>query len=204
MTRRPPKPEEKEPSSRFKNRSKLSSVGKDDAWRSATPEEFDEILAELSNGSDRSAAILSAAYVEMSLRFAVFSRFVKMGPQEARKLASQSGPLSSFSQTIDVGFAVGLYGPVIRRNLHKIREVRNLFAHRFLPISFDYSEVQKLVSEIDYRKNDMSHNVDLMIARHGPSSSRERELFIEACRMIVVDVTSIMKPEHRPTVSQLP
>lgn len=206
MTVRPPKPPEKVSAPRFKDRSKSAATSIDDAWRSATEEEFDQILEEMGNGSDRSAAILIASYVDTVLRQAVFHRLVPMGVVDARKLIGQAGPLASFSQTIDMGFALGLYGPVVRRDLHIIRDVRNIFAHRFLPVTFSDSEIQKLVKKFVHRKDEISGNVDRIIEKQGTFFARERDVYHETCRVIVVELYHDLHihKDARPPTPRMP
>ncbi|TPL51621.1 hypothetical protein FJ957_08575 [Mesorhizobium sp. B2-4-6] len=205
MARRPPKPPEKASAPRYKDRRKPSPAD-DDAWRSATDGEFDEILLEMGNGSDRSAAILGASYVETVLRQCLFHRLVSMSVTDARKLVGHAGPLGSFSQTIEMGFALGLYGQVVRKDLHLIREVRNIFAHRFLPVSFSDTDVRKPISKLSYRKEDISGNVDRIIEKDGDVFVRERDLYHEHCRVIVVELYYDMRmhKEARPHAVRMP
>ncbi|MGM4967818.1 MltR family transcriptional regulator [Tardiphaga sp. 1201_B9_N1_1] len=45
-------------------------------------------------------------------------------------------PLSSFSAKIKIGYALGLYGKIVRDDLDTIRTVRNAFAHSTVHLDF--------------------------------------------------------------------
>jgi hypothetical protein len=129
--------------------------------------DLDKAWEEIEKGSDRSAAIMGAAFVENALQDALKSRTIGLSSQVTNaimgaefaedalalksktiELSSQvaneiflNGPLSSFSSKILLGFALGLYGPVVKKDLNVIRNIRNAFAHAMMPITFDSPEV---------------------------------------------------------------
>jgi DNA-binding MltR family transcriptional regulator len=99
------------------------------------------IVEELEQQTDRGAAIIGAALVESLLRQALESRMRVKSPLEkrtAKRLFGTMGPLSSFSAKIDLGVLLGLYPEEVRGDLHRIREVRNQFAHEEEPRDFAY------------------------------------------------------------------
>ena len=65
------------------------------------------------------------------------ARFVRLGKDREDAIFSGSGaPLSTLSSKIIMGHALGLFGPLTRKDLDIVRSVRNLFAHTALPVSF--------------------------------------------------------------------
>jgi hypothetical protein len=102
------------------------------------------IVEELEQQTDRGAAIIGAALVENLLRRALESRMRLGTPLEkrtARGLFGTMGPLSSFSAKIDLGLLLGLYPEDVRGDLHRIRDVRNQFAHDEAPRDFVYPKI---------------------------------------------------------------
>jgi hypothetical protein len=102
--------------------------------------DLDRAWKEISEGSDRSAAIIGAAFVDDSLQCALESRMIGLCSQVPNEIFV-NGPLRSFSSKIFLGFALGLYGPLLKKDLNVIRNIRNAFAHAMMPITFDSPEV---------------------------------------------------------------
>jgi Mannitol repressor len=119
---------------------------------SPTEAEIDFLLTELDTHNHRAAAILGGAFVEDALEYAIQRRLVRLGKERLAFLFEYPGPLSSFSAKIQVGFAIGLYGPVVRHDLDVIRQIRNGFPHAKKPISFDTPEVIKEIERSQYLK----------------------------------------------------
>jgi hypothetical protein len=64
-----------------------------------------------------------------------------LSADEFRDLFEERGPLSDFASKIQVGYAMGLFGPKTKQDLGLIREIRNAFAHSLALISFDTKEI---------------------------------------------------------------
>ena len=74
---------------------------------------------ELSEESDRGAAILAAANFEEWLGSIISGYFAKLNSELKRKLF-ENGTLSTFSAKIDLGFALGFYDKDTLNKLHVI------------------------------------------------------------------------------------
>jgi hypothetical protein len=106
------------------------------------PKRLLELFKELQSTSDRVAVISATAFLDDSLGVALRARFVPLGNGWADKIFSGSGgPLSTLSSKIVIGYALGLYGPITRKDLDTIRNVRNSFAHTALPLDFSDAEI---------------------------------------------------------------
>lgn len=93
--------------------------------------------------SDRSAAIMAASLVEQALFTAVFCRLADCG--EAARNAwfhEANAPFGTFSAKIKLGRALGIYGPQMEKRLEKVKNVRNVFAHRTSPIDFKHPSIE--------------------------------------------------------------
>jgi hypothetical protein len=108
-------------------------------------EQITAFASELNSQSDRGAGIVAAAVVEDALTSAIRSRLVELSNTRWEALFGRMRPLSSFSAKIELGMALGLYDDNLRRLLDMLRDVRNLFAHRMEPVSFNDAKISDLV-----------------------------------------------------------
>jgi hypothetical protein len=108
------------------------------------------IVEELEQQTDRGAAIIGAAFVESLLRQSLESRMrarTSLERRTANRLFGTMGPLSSFSAKIDLGVLLGLYPEEVRGDLHRVREVRNEFAHQQQPRDFRHPRISEMCAE---------------------------------------------------------
>jgi hypothetical protein len=105
-------------------------------------------VEELESQSDRGVAIMGGAFVEERVRQAILHRLRPLSKTMRDRLFNGDRPLSSFSAKIDLGFALGLYGPVTRADLDRVRRVRNIFAHSLAPCDFSRADIEDLVTKI--------------------------------------------------------
>lgn len=101
---------------------------------------------------DRAAALIFAAILEQSLEIALTSLFVT-DAERSRRLFSydQGGPLAQFAAKITMGHALGLYGDSMRRDMARIRTIRNAFAHVRRNLEFNTPQVAKACACFDMR-----------------------------------------------------
>jgi hypothetical protein len=103
------------------------------------------IVDELEQQTDRGAGIIGAAFIESLLLQALKSRMrlkTLDDKRAAKGLFDQMRPLSSFSAKIDLGLVLGLYRSEIRSDLHRIRNIRNEFAHAKEPRDFNFQKIR--------------------------------------------------------------
>ena len=61
----------------------------------------------------------------------------------SKELLGSRGILGSFSSRTDVCYALGLFHKLLYKDLRKIAEIRNEFAHYHLELSFESEEIEK-------------------------------------------------------------
>ncbi|HEX3367851.1 hypothetical protein, partial [Phenylobacterium sp.] len=117
-----------------------------------TSESIGALAEELKTASDRAVAVVVASILDRSLEDALLGwmRTLSAGDREA--LFSTRGVLASFSAKIDLAFAFKIYGPNTRADLHTIREIRNLFAHARLTLSFSDEAIARAIYSLHLRK----------------------------------------------------
>ena len=117
-------------------------------------EELERYYDELNGASDRAAAILASAYFEGKLGDAIMRRFTQANSaffeqmELGNKVFKDYNPIRDFAAKIEIGFALGLYNNEIRKNLQKIRQARNKFAHASKPVEFDDAEIANICRQL--------------------------------------------------------
>ena len=112
---------------------------------------------ELSEESDRGAAILAAANFEEWLGSIISGYFAKLDSELKRKLF-ENGALSTFSAKLDFGFALGFYDKDTLSKLHVIKTIRNKFAHSTKPMRFDGDSILSMCRKLDKGNTSKSDN----------------------------------------------
>lgn len=98
-----------------------------------------ELANELKKASDRSVAIVGAAWVEEALS-AIITMTMLQNKKLLDKFFGSSGAVGAFSPQIDLACLLGLIDDDVRADLHVLRKIRNEFAHRI----FDSAETEIL------------------------------------------------------------
>jgi hypothetical protein len=217
---KPPKPTDRPSSPRHKTRAKSSRRPKTPSLgvlkSQPTTEESMSAWKEIrETPSPRAAAIIAVAYLESVLRFVIASRFVFLTNDELNTtLHKMGGPLNSFSQATELGFALGLYGQMIHCDLNIIRVIRNAFAHTMKPLSFDTPDIAKEIANLQYlktKKGKLNPPIDGAdeitmgeLMERGMLFTTNREKYIETCMMIAADLATQVNFKLRPRKPALP
>ena len=72
----------------------------------------------------------------------------KLNSDDFQRVFDGTGPLSSFSAKILIGYSLRLYGEVFRHDMDIIRELRNGFAHTRMPLAFEQPEVAAMCAQL--------------------------------------------------------
>jgi hypothetical protein len=114
-----------------------------------TPEQITGLFVELTNASDRVAAIACAAFLDDSIGVALLTRFISIGAKWKDKIfTGPNSPLGTFYSKAVVGYALGLFGPKTYSDLDVIRKIRNDFAHTPTPLRFEDEKIAKLCRQL--------------------------------------------------------
>lgn len=108
--------------------------------------ELERILANCREESDRSAAIIASAIVETVLGKLIIVHLSRKEPYLLGQLFNQRGPLSDFHSKILVATAFRVVSPNTAAELHRIRAIRNVFAHATSEVTFDTKEISDEIS----------------------------------------------------------
>jgi hypothetical protein len=111
-------------------------------------EQVKAFVEEVKTQSDRGTAIVATAILDELLALIISARFIELSSERRDTLFTRMGaPLSSFSAKIEVAFALRTINNDARLALHLLRDVRNKFAHRVEPLTFDHPEVAKIIED---------------------------------------------------------
>ena len=129
------------------------------------------------NRDDRSVSILSGAYLENEL-CDLLKAAAKADHRFTDRLIGIN--LSTFNSKIDAAYCKShpdfcLISREQFRDLHKVRQIRNKFAHRFIDLSFETPEISQQCACLE-------------MATVGGTPSEPRDQFIKAVSRIMVDI----------------
>jgi DNA-binding MltR family transcriptional regulator len=117
----------------------------------------DEQLAtmkEMAALPDRAIAIIITAPIEDGLEDLILTTMIyDLNKTDKDGLFSGEAPLARFSSKIRLGFALGLFGRETRRDLDRLRMIRNAFAHARKDISFKTAEVAAICRAFELPDN---------------------------------------------------
>lgn len=166
--------------------------------------------------SDRAVAILGASMLEAALESALRRSLVEHSV--ARNLFGRQGPLSTFAAKSDIAFAMGILSEWERRDLDRIRRVRNHFAHELRARSFDEQPASQLCDALfmaefgrargarkSNRRADFTATCGLLAALlSGARSKRPKPSPYEAMRQHILLPRQVSKARVRPGASRKP
>jgi hypothetical protein len=104
-----------------------------------TDDDLANYTAYIAKESDRGAAVMAAALVEKALEEAIRSRLADPGDGIADSwFEGRNAPFRSFAAKIALGRALAIYGEEMEARLTRVKNVRNAFAHRMIPLDFTH------------------------------------------------------------------
>jgi DNA-binding MltR family transcriptional regulator len=111
------------------------------------------VEAELYEGSDHTAVLLSVSQLQNALERYVVETFAVRDEDELEQLTQPGGLLASFNSVIQLAYVLGLINKVEREHLDRIRAIRNVFAHAMRPIGFHMDIIAKEANKLPLRKD---------------------------------------------------
>lgn len=112
-------------------------------------EESLAIAAEIRTQTDRAAALIATAYLDTRLADTIKSR-LSLNPALEARLFSGYGALADFSGRIDMALALKIITPRGGRDLHRVRKIRNDFAHDATPMNFESQRIRAICKNLEW------------------------------------------------------
>jgi hypothetical protein len=116
-------------------------------WMTLSDERYNRATKDIKRQRDRGAAIIAAALLEDHLVAAIKAR-LERHPIVENKMFNGYGSLASFSARIDFGLLLGLYDSKVCKQLHRIRNIRNEFAHNVEATTFESQRIRDLCAHL--------------------------------------------------------
>jgi hypothetical protein len=98
--------------------------------------EYDALIKAFPMMSDQAVALACGALIDRGLERAIKARLRKLPVKYENELFAGRGPLVSNWAKIRFGLALGVYGIETYKELDRLREIRNAFAHAVHPVRF--------------------------------------------------------------------
>jgi DNA-binding MltR family transcriptional regulator len=119
--------------------------------------ESKNLFSILSSEPDFSKVLIAASFLDQSLSSMLYRYFLES--RVANLLLDSRGALGTFSTRIDLSYVLGLINKPIFQDLSTISEIRNIFAHSHLTVSFKTPIIVEKCSKLKYL--DLCFNDDL-------------------------------------------
>ncbi len=96
---------------------------------------------------DRAVGLVVGSIIEQALENAILTHCVQIEPSELFDHKEESVSLT-FGNKINIGYALGVYGPNTKRDLNNIKLIRNIFAHTKIDVGFYSPEISVLCNHL--------------------------------------------------------
>jgi hypothetical protein len=100
-------------------------------------EDISDAMDAFAEESDRGVVLISAALIDETLGEIIRKKLVSSKNRNDELFEIPYAPLKSFSAKINFSYRLGLISKKTHLAFHQIRDIRNEFAHGFLPTSFE-------------------------------------------------------------------
>jgi len=110
-------------------------------------EESKKLYDVLNNESDLACVLIAANYLDYALASLLKRHFIESSAVN-KLLDPPGGALSTFAGRSDLAYCLGLIPKGLYQNLETIGQIRNAFAHSYLSLELDDSEIKKLVDKL--------------------------------------------------------
>lgn len=137
------------------------------------------LVDELNEQTDRGVAIVGAAWVEESVAASLEDVLPKKSKGKER-LFRTDGPISTFSAKIDFLHMLGLISEHIRCDMHRLREIRNTFAHQITH--------SKTNAKLGFHVSDIKDKCLALKCVEHERLKDPREAYIRACAILNADL----------------
>lgn len=138
-------------------------------------EKWNDMLVTYHTESDRGAAILAGSFIEHVL--GQYLRYCISDKKIADDLFAPMGPLSNFSQRINIAYAFDFIPKYHFKDLDTIRRIRNHFAHHPLDSTFETNEIKQRCSKFSMFDELIESNVMI-------EERKYRNIYLITCAMI--------------------
>jgi hypothetical protein len=152
------------------------------------PKEVKSIFGDLKDEPDRVVAIVASALAESFLERTIIAHLATSDPNLIGELFKSRGPISEFHAKILIAEAFGLIPPNAAKEFHRIKRIRNVFAHAIISVSFETEEIAKEVDDFLMHKA-MEQTKSTQVIKLTPLPRKSTFLLMAQICCIVMDST---------------
>ncbi|PYS20758.1 MAG: hypothetical protein DMF72_20090 [Acidobacteria bacterium] len=139
--------------------------------------DFQGFLDEFQKETDRSTAIIGAAFLDEHLK-QLLANFMVDDSNEVKQLLSQESPLGSFGARIRAAYCLGLISRQYFESLKLIKDVRNAFAHQLHGLTFENKDVA-----------DACKKLQALQPLKSRFAQTPRQMFVNSATFILMDIS---------------
>lgn len=105
----------------------------------------DDLVNHIKDETDRAAIILIGSSIEGGLLIMLRERMPSLNGDEGKRIFEFEGPCGSFSNRIRMAQGLGVIDRQTRKQIEIIKEMRNVAAHSYTPVTFSTPEIREAV-----------------------------------------------------------
>jgi len=149
-------------------------------------EESKHLYDVLNTESDLACVLIATSYLDYALASLLKRHFIESSAV-SKLLEPPGGALSTFAGRSDSAYCLGLINKGLYQNLETIGQIRNAFAHSYLELDLNDSEIANLVDSFIPPIIDQSVIIDRdEVIRNGPAQYLLKGTTRDKFNMIVV------------------
>jgi hypothetical protein len=115
-----------------------------------------DLINKMGNMTHGSTVLIVTSILDYDLERCIGCRFRDVDKEtEKRLFRGTNAPLGSFSAKIDIAHALDITSDRVHRELHRIRDVRNAFAHTKAFLHFEEEPALTLFKRLDIHPDDI-------------------------------------------------
>lgn len=124
--------------------------------RARSADEGQAYLLSLNDESDKSVAMVGRSLLEEATEDLLVASMPGLDKQLRSELFRGTGPLATLSSRTKLAYALGVIGPITRRNIDLAREIGNAFAHSKQILTFETPEIAACCAHIELAQQSRS------------------------------------------------
>jgi hypothetical protein len=146
--------------------------------------EFENMWEELNGASDRAAALIAAAFLDISLENSIKMRMLELSDDQSGLIFSpDKGFISGATSKARIAHALGVFGGLTLKACMDIFSIRNSFAHAAHAITFETSAIKNAVLSLKLPSN-MEGRYQEIIDTHSKYMDSPRGKYTNGCVLI--------------------
>jgi DNA-binding MltR family transcriptional regulator len=129
----------------------------------------DHLFKAVNEEKPMACVLIATAFIENMLMSLIASVFPNRDSSSLDNLLKPGSALADLSKSADLAYCLGLINKVMRENIKRVGEIRNLFAHGLeLTTDFNDREVKKILDKITLPKVSGGTNQSLQSLTKNP------------------------------------